>query len=83
MRNTYELEVRAVCPVHDDLIDVYHATVISENLIEVEKIIAFFASRRHTQIFQEYLAQEAATALGARVELVGVHSGVKVTCIAP
>lgn len=84
MKNTYEIQVRAQCPVVPDDTDLYHFMIESEEIIEVEKIIAFV--KKHAgkkNVFQEALTQKCATTLGARVTSVGVHSGVKVTCIAP
>jgi len=83
MQNTYTLEVRAACPVHDGEKDLYHVTVTSQALIEVELIIAFFDRFKTQKIFQEELTCKAATALGARVETIGIHSGVTVHCVAP
>lgn len=83
MTNTYSYQIRAVCPVHDGLIDCYQVTVRSESMIEVEKIIAFFDKYKTQKIFQEELTRLAATSLGASVELVGNHSGVTVRSIFP
>jgi hypothetical protein len=80
----YDVEVRAQCPVNPSDTDCYAFTIESESMIEVEKIIAFFADNaRLKNIFQEALTQRAAVTLGARVTSVGWHSGVRVTCIAP
>lgn len=77
----YELEVRAQCPVNPNDTDLYAFTIESETMIEVEKIVAFFATHaRRQEVFQEVLTQRCAVALGARVVSVGWHSGVKVTC---
>lgn len=81
--NTYQLEVRAKCPVYPDLIDVYAVTVRSPAMIPVERILEVFKPYETKQVFQETLTQEAASALGATVQVVGMHTGVKVTCIAP
>lgn len=84
MRNTYEFEVRAQCPVNKNDIDVYQFTVTSEEIIEVERIATFV--REHagdTHVFQEDLTQLAAVRLGAHVRSVGYHSGIKVVCEAP
>lgn len=84
MRNTYEYEVRAQCPVQPSDRDLYKFTISSESLIEVEKIVAFFdvhAGKR--KVFQEALTQHCAVTLGARVRSEGWHSGVKVICEAP
>jgi hypothetical protein len=84
VRNTYEVEVRAQCPVNPSDTDCYAFTIQSESLIEVEKIVAFFADNaRLKNIFQEALTQKCAVTLGAKVVSVGWHSGVKVTCEAP
>jgi hypothetical protein len=82
-RNAYELEIRAACPVHDGLIDIYRVIVRSENIIPIEKIVAFFESFSAVKIYQEELTAKAATALGAQVELIGIHSGVTVRSVAP
>lgn len=84
MKNRYEIEVRAQCPVVTTDTDLYQFTIESGALIEVEKITAFFeehAGRKN--IFQEALTQKCAVTLGAQVTSVGWHSGVKVTCQAP
>lgn len=81
MKNTYEIEVRAQCPVNPSDTDLYAFTIESEALIEVEKITAFFAANAgEKNVFQEALTQKCAVTLGARVRSVGYHSGVKVTC---
>lgn len=82
-RNTYELEVRAMCPIHAHLTDVYQVTIRSDSLIEVEKILSVFGQYSTRQIFQEKLTDEVAVILGASVETVGTHAGVKVRCVAP
>ena len=84
MKNAYEYEVRAQCPVNPSDTDLYQFTIESESIIEVERIIAFF--KKHAgkrRVFQESLTQHCAVTLGARVTSVGIHSGVKVTCVAP
>lgn len=83
MRNTYELDVRAACPVVDGERDLYQVTVTSQHLIEVEAIIAFFKQYDAVKIFQEELTRRAAVTLGAHVRTVGIHSGVTVICEAP
>lgn len=84
MRNTYQLQVRAQCPVNPTDTDLYDFTIESDSLIEVEKIIAFFAETAgKQQVFQEALTQAASVALGARVVSVGTHSNVRVTCACP
>jgi hypothetical protein len=84
MRCIYEVEVRAKCPVNKDDTDLYAFKIEAEALIEVEKIIAFFAAQAiKNEIYQEELTRHCAVTLGAKVVSVGWHSGVKVTCEAP
>lgn len=84
MKNKYEIEVRAQCPVNPSDTDLYAFSIESEALIEVEKIVAFFKANGGAQkVFQEALTQLCAVTLGARVTSVGYHSGVRVTCEAP
>jgi len=84
MRNKYEIEVRAQCPVNPSDVDLYAFTIESDSLIEVEKIIAFVKANAGQQnVFQEDLTQKCAVTLGAKVTSIGWHSGVKVTCEAP
>jgi hypothetical protein len=84
MKNTYEVEVRAQCPVVPTDTDLYQFTIESESIIEVEKIVAFVsANAGKKEVFQETLTQQCAVTLGAKVTSIGVHSGIKVTCTAP
>ena len=84
MKNRYEIEVRAQCPVNPDDTDLYQFTIESGALIEVERIAAFFeANASQKNIFQEALTQKCAVTLGAKVVSIGWHSGIKVTCEAP
>lgn len=84
MKNTYEIQVRAQCPVNPSDTDLYAFTIWSETLIEVEKIAAFFAANAGQQnVFQETLTQKCAVTLGAHVRSEGWHSGIKVVCEAP
>jgi hypothetical protein len=84
VRNRYEIEVRAQCPVNPSDTDLYAFAIESAMIIEVEKIIAFFAAHAgEKNIFQEALTQKAAVTLGAKVTSTGWHSGVKVVCEAP
>lgn len=79
----YEFELRAVCPIHAELIDVYSVRITSQSIVKVEDILAFVAKYERMQIFQETMTQEIAVGLGVRVRTVGMHAGVKVTCEAP
>lgn len=84
MRCSYEIEVRAQCPVNPTDTDLYSFMITSETMIEVEKITAFFAAHAtQKEVFQEILTQQCAVTLGARVTSVGWHSGIKVMCEAP
>lgn len=83
MKNTYQFEVKAQCPVNPSDTDLYAFTIESESLIEVEKIVEFFAAHAKEKVFQEALTQQCAVALGAKTTSIGYHSGVKVTCVAP
>lgn len=84
MKNRYEIEVRAQCPVNPKDTDLYQFTVESETLIEVEKIAAFFkANAGKKNVFQETLTAQCAVTLGAHVTSTGWHSGIKVICEAP
>lgn len=84
MKNLYEFEVRAQCPVNPTDVDLYSFTVESQEIIEVERIDAFM--REHAgevNVFQEDLTRKAAVTLGAKVTSVGYHGRFKVTCVAP
>jgi hypothetical protein len=84
VKNRYEYEVRAQCPVNPNDTDVYEFVIESESIIEVEKIVAFFkAHAGKNDVFQEILTNHCAVTLGARVISIGWHSGVKVICTAP
>lgn len=84
MKCIYQIEVRAQCPVNPSDTDLYAFTIESESLIEVERIVEFFAAHGgKKKQFQEALTQLCAVTLGAKATSIGVHSGIKVTCIAP
>lgn len=84
MKNSYNIEVRAQCPVNPSDTDLYKFTIESESIIEVERIVDFFKRNAgKKKVFQEVLTQKCAVTLGAKVTSQGVHSGVHVTCVAP
>jgi hypothetical protein len=84
VRNVYEIEVRAQCPVNATDTDRYEFTIESETMIQVETIAEFFSTNAGTaEVFQEELTRLAAVTLGAKVRSIGWHSGIKVTCEAP
>ena len=72
-----------MCPIHNELIDLYKVVIRSAVIIPVERILATFARYESRQIFQEALTQEVAVILGAEVLTVGVHSGIEVISHAP
>jgi hypothetical protein len=77
--NIYETTHRSACP-NGKLIDTYqikitsHDTIIVEDLIEVLKNMP-------KQIYQEDLADDLRTKLGAKVEVIGWHYGIKITSV--
>jgi hypothetical protein len=84
MKNTYRIEVRAQCPVNPSDTDLYQFEFESETIIEVERILEFFAKEAgKKEVFQEDLTRLAAVTLGAHVKSIGWHSGVQVICCAP
>lgn len=84
MNCMYEIKVRAKCPANPSDTDLYAFTIESDALIPVEQILDFVKDNAGTkEQYQEALTQMCAVALGAKVTSVGVHSGIKVTCIAP
>lgn len=84
MLNRYELSVRAQCPVNPSDTDLYAFVIESAELIQVERILEFFATNAgQQQVFQEELTRRCAVALGASVTSSGFHSGIKVTSSAP
>lgn len=83
MKNTYLLQVRARCPVNDNDIDLYAVTIESQYMIKVEAILECVMPSEIEKIFQEDLARKMAVELGAKVTIVGVHSGITVKSVAP
>ena len=84
MKNRYEYQVRAQCPVNRSDTDIYDFVIESDKMIPVERIVEFFAKHaRQCRVFQEELTGLAAVRLGAKVTSTGVHSGVRVVCTAP
>lgn len=84
MKNSYEVEVKAQCPVNPGDTDLYVFVLESESIIPVEKINEFFkteASKKN--VYQEDLTRLCSTTLGVKVKSIGWHSGVKVVSEAP
>ncbi len=75
--NRYELQHRAKCP-NGNLVDTYEITIESTATIMVEDITKTLTAAPDP-IFQEVLADYLRATLGARVVIVGMHHGVKVT----
>ena len=75
--NRYELEHRAKCP-NGNLVDAYAITIKSASKIMVEDIAKALAAAPDT-IFQEDLADHLRATLGARIVIVGLHHGIKIT----
>jgi hypothetical protein len=77
--NIYETTHRAACP-NGKLIDTYKIKITNNDTLIVENLIEILASAPK-QIFQEDLADHLRAKLGAKVEVVGWHYGIKITCI--
>lgn len=77
--NTYETTHRAHCP-NGKLIDTYEIKITSHNTLIVEEIMDILANSPK-QIYQEDLADYIRAKVGAKVEIIGWHYGIKITCI--
>ena len=77
--NRYELNHRAKCP-NGNLVDTYAITIESAGRIMVEDITKTLKASPDP-IFQEDLADHLRATLGARIVIVGMHHGIKVTTI--
>lgn len=78
----YETRIVAACPV-DDKPDVYDATFISDDTVQVERILEAVAKYATEKAYQEVITADLARELRCRVITVGYHSGVKTTVEAP
>lgn len=78
----YETRIVAACPV-DDKPDVYEATFISDDTVQVERILEAVAKYATEKAYQEIITADLARQLRCRVITVGYHSGVKTTVEAP
>lgn len=84
MKNIYQIQVKAQCPVNPLDTDLYHFSIESDHFIPVEKISNFFFENAGAkETYQEILTQKAAVALGAKVTSIGVHSNITVKCVCP
>jgi hypothetical protein len=77
--NTYETTHRAACP-NGKLIDTYDIKITSHNTLIVEDLMEILANSPK-EIYQEDLADHLRAKLGANVEVIGWHYGIKITCI--
>jgi len=77
--NIYETTHRAACP-NGKLIDTYEIKITSHDTLIVEELMDILA-KCPKQIYQEDLADHLRAQIGAKVEIVGWHYGIKITCI--
>jgi hypothetical protein len=77
--NTYETTHRASCP-NGKLVDTYQIKIFSHDTIIVENILDAL-QKAPDPVFQEDLADHLRAKLGAAIEIIGWHFGVKITSI--
>lgn len=77
--NIYETIHRAVCP-NGKLVDTYKIKITSHNTLVVEELMEILA-KSPKQIYQEDLADYLRAKIGAKIEVVGWHYGIKIICI--
>jgi hypothetical protein len=77
--NIYETTHRASCP-NGKLIDTYQIKITSHDTIIVEELIEILKNMPK-QIYQEDLANDLRAKLGAKIEVIGWHYGIKITCV--
>jgi len=77
--NIYETMHRASCP-NGNLTDTYQIKITSHDCIMVENIKDLLF-KCEGKIYQESLADYLRAQLGAKIEIIGWHHGVKVTCV--
>lgn len=75
----HSLTVTFACPVDGER-DTYEVTIETTRIIPVERILEAVAGVGDRKLYQEAAAVELARALGARVTLLGEHSGVETLC---
>lgn len=80
MRVIHEATFVRRCPV-DDAQDRYELRVETTHLVKIEDILAAIEALPE-QAFQEEITQNLAAKLGCRVTTIGIHSGIRTTCIA-
>jgi hypothetical protein len=77
--NIYETTHRAVCP-NGKLIDTYQIKITSHDTLIVEDLMGILTNSPK-EIYQEDLADHLRAKLGAKVEIIGWHYGIKITCV--
>jgi len=77
--NIYETHHHSQCP-NGNLLDTYEIKIISHRVIMVETINETLKSLKDC-IYQEDLANVLRSKLGAEIEVIGWHHGVKITSI--
>lgn len=76
---TYTFTLRCKCPVNPEVLDVYAVEVVSNEMIEVENLLAL---KWPDPQFQEDITQSIANRFDARVTTTGSHSTVHTVCVA-
>lgn len=77
--NIYEIMHRASCP-NGKLIDTYEIKITSHDTLIAEDLMGILQSAPK-EIFQEDLADYLRAKIGAKVEIIGWHYGIKITCV--
>jgi hypothetical protein len=77
--NIYETTHRAACP-NGKLIDTYEIKITSHDTLIVEYLMEILRSAPK-EIYQEDLADYLRSKIGAKVEIIGWHYGISITCI--
>lgn len=79
MNTKHEFESVGICPANGNK-DNYRVTVRTERMLPVEDILGASEIILCNPIYQETYTQKLAAEIGAEVETVCFHSGVKTTC---
>ena len=78
-RNEYKWMFEGLCPV-DNGSDKYWATLVTDEMIVVEDLLAYCQEQLSTPTFQEDWTTNLATKFGGTVTLIGHHrGGVRIT----
>ena len=77
--NTYELQHTATCP-NGNLVDLYEIKIESPKPIQVEALIQALEDSPKS-IYQEDLTDWLRSRIPARITTVGIHHGVRITCV--